>query len=531
MEIAGKLMKKALFLIDLALLAAPVCAVAGASPARAPSPPASSPLERPSLAALEASRQAVAQTDIDRLFRDQVYATAILGHADRLAAIGAADPEFVLGIDNVRLLALAALSRPEEVRATVDSLLAARPTQARYYVGPWLASVSIQDFERAVATIETASRNVPGVSRADVRSFLMVEVVGSLLANLHFDHHEDLRVRLAQALFRLGWPGDDDSEMADRLRQIMMEERLRAGDGTAASGFAASITTPRTILEMIVQTRYDPVLAPGQDRLTLVQEALGLRDRQTAGALAAAPQNLRIILDRAHYLSSVDRNAQAMALLQPYTNDVAATVARGEYGRQIVNDASYMLVALGRRDEGLRLMRRLAALPITGSGALINSKINNIQFLVDTGHYQEALDEVRGLQANGAEMANDYGKAWIDSGAACALAGLHRNAEAAPLIERLRALGETNPGALTKAYLCLGDDDGAAAIMVRRLGSDEPVDAILALQDYSAASGSDPDPIYQRLRALRDRPGVRDALARVGRVMSLPLPRAYWGSD
>lgn len=536
-------MKKAFFLTGLVLLAAPLCAAPGDPPAPAApaaaapaaaapaaAAPAAAPTPAPTLEELEASRQAVAQIDIDRLFRERDYAAAILDHADRLSTIGAADPEFMLGIDNVRLFALAMLRRPEDVRATVDRLLEARPTQARHYVGAWLASLSIQDFERAITTVETASRNVPGVSRADVRSFLMVEVVGSLLGNLHFDHHEDLRVRLAQALFQLGWPGGDDSEMADGLRQIMMEDRMRAGDSAAATGFAAGITTPLTILEMSVQTRFDPVLAPGRDRLTLLQEALTRRGHQTADALAAAPQNLRIVLDRAHYLTSVGRNAEAMALLRPYTSDVRATVARGDYGRQIVNDASFLLVALGRRDEGWRLMRRLAALPVTESGALINSKINNIQLLVGVGRYQEALDQIRILQASGAELANDYGKAWIASGAACALAGLHRNAEAAPTMERLRALGDTNPGALTHAYLCLGDNDGATAVIVRRLQSDEPVTAILALQDYNAGSDAEPDPSYQRLRALRDRPAVRDALGRVGRVLSLPLPRGYWGS-
>jgi tetratricopeptide (TPR) repeat protein len=233
-------------------------------------------------------------------------------------------------------------------------------------------------------------------------------------------------------------------------------------------------------------------------------------------------------MDRANYLSSRARDEEALALLMPFTRDIAATVARDPSRREVVQDAGYALLALGRDQEAIAVMRALAALPIAGNASLINSKIDYLQILVESGRYREALDQARALEANEARYANDYGKAWIASETVCALAGLDRTAQARPHLARLHALARANPVALTEAYLCAGDSDGAAAILIRRLDGDEPASAILALQDFEAGGGR-PDPLYARLRALRDRPDVRAALARVGRLLNIPLPRSYWG--
>jgi hypothetical protein len=78
--------------------------------------------------------------------------------------------------------------------------------------------------------------------------------------------------------------------------------------------------------------------------------------------------------------------------------------------------------------------------------------------------------------------------------------------------------------------MCLGDLDAAAALLVQRLGREDPGPAILALQDYRLDSGDgESDRLGARFRSLRERPEVRAALDRVGRVLSLPLTSTMWG--
>ena len=153
---------------------------------------------------------------------------------------------------------------------------------------------------------------------------------------------------------------------------------------------------------MMVQTRYDAILAPGRDRLALLQEGLAQRDRDTSAALAAAPRDMRRVLDRVHYLRGVGRDADALALVMPFTRDLRATVFAQEEGKWLINDGAYALIALGRDDDALALLRRLAALPIDQDWGLISQLINHAEILVDTGHYAEALERARMLERDDA---------------------------------------------------------------------------------------------------------------------------------
>lgn len=528
-------MKKAFFLTGLAMLAAPLHAAAG-QPTPAPPPPAPTPVPpqapraAPTAEELETSRRAVGNADVGRLLNDRAYAAAMLVHLDRLAPLAQGNDEARLAIENLRLFALLTQERPDDVRAAIDVVLAERPTAGPFYSGAWFGALTIEDSDRALAVVEAASRNVPGVGWAELRSVFDVDQVSQALRRFHDAHQEDKRVRMAQALFRIGWTGGGDAETADFIRSILVADRLRQHDNGAASDLAAGIRTPSQTLSLVTQTRFDPILPSGRDRLDLMRESLAQRDRDTAEALAAAPRDVRRVLDRAQYLRGLGRSADALALVMPFTRDVRATVAAGREGMWVINEGGYALIDLGRGAEAAALMRRLLALPIAEHGDLIGPFINHAEILNAAGRYAEALDHARTLERGDARYANDYGKMWISSSIVCALAGLNRSAEAATELEHMRTQSDVNPPALTRAYLCAGNDDAAAALLVRRLQSDDPESAILALQNYTLSQGVGQEAaLVTRLAALRERPEVRDALARVGHVLALPLARTYWG--
>jgi hypothetical protein len=497
-----------------------------------PNPAAAQPAAgvAPSEAAIAAARTAVGNLDFQRIGRDRDYAAQLLGHLDLLASVPAIYAEGGPSIEVLRLYPLMGLERADELRATIDRLLAMRPDEAAQYEPMVYASLAIEDFVRFTNVVEAASRNVRGSGWAALRAVLDREFVGPVLHQLDAQD-KPARVRLASALFRIGWPGGDDAESSDSLRAILMEDRMSAGDVEAASGFAAGISTPANLLPMLVQARYDRILAPGRDRLALLRESLTERDRVTNEALSAAPQDQRRVLDRVQHLRSIGRDADALALIVPFTRDIRATVAAGEFGMWLINEGAYAQLALDRPDEAVALMRRLVALPLSEFPGLIGPSINYAEILIEAGRREEGLAHARGLETNGAEFANDYGRAWISSAIVCSLVGMDRASEAAPVLALLRAQSEVNEAAVTRAMLCAGDTDGAAALMVRRLGGDEAGSAILALQDYTLSKGNAQEgPLYDRLTALREHPEVSAALASVGRVMSLPLARTYWGA-
>ncbi len=469
--------------------------------------------------------------DVDRLTSDRDYAADTLEDLDRLLAERSDETELAIAVDSLRLVALVTLERRDEIRRTVERVTGRRPREANDYVSVIYAASAIRDPALMLTVIETASRNVPGVGWPELRSYLERDVVSPLFGQFRRNNQPELRLRLAEALFRIGWPGDGEGGTADYLRSQLIDGRLARGDVQAAAEIAAGITDPDTILTMIVQPRYDAVLGAGSDRLQLLRQALEAHDRASAEAVAAAPQHKRRLLERAQFLRSVGRNAEAVALLEPFIRDAGAAAAESEDGMWLVNEAAYALMALDRSAEAVALMAPIAELPLAEHPYLISASINYAEILEEADRHQQAIDHATRLQREAGDHASDYGEMWIASTIVCGLTELGRAADAGPQLERMRPIADANPAAMTQAHLCLGDDDAASALLVQRLEGADPVPAILALQDYGI--GRDAPGIaarYDRLIALRDRPAVQAALARVGRVLTLPLDRTYWGN-
>jgi|GEM_PF-3931121 len=144
--------------------------------------------------AIASARDAVAEADFGRVMRDRAYAGQILGHLDRLAADADAYAELARTIETLRLFPLVSLERTDEVRGTLDRLLAMRPDLAGHYPGAIMASLSIGDYGRFAATVETASLNVRGVGWGELRGYLDRDAVWPALQRLK---REDGRPRSA----------------------------------------------------------------------------------------------------------------------------------------------------------------------------------------------------------------------------------------------------------------------------------------------------------------------------------------------
>lgn len=517
-------MRNIIFLASLA-------AIAPASPSLAAAGGVATVQAEPSAAetnAVDAARAAVAESDVNRLLTDRDYAREILGHLDTLTTTST-DPEWLLALDTLRLFALMSLERPDEMRAAVARVLASRSSDAEPYSAAWWAALSIPDFPLAATAVEQAARNVPGIGWAELRRSLGREQPAALLQALDEAHDDATRVRFAEALFRIGWPGGGDIEGADFLRTILIDSRLARGDNAGAAGLAASLTAPTAVLPVLLLRRYDNVLGADADRLSLLRSSVASYDRETAAAVGASPGLLNALY-RARHLRSVGRDSEALALLMPFTRDVGATVSADENGMWLVNDAVYILLALGRNNEAVALMERLVALPVGNNQSLIGPYINHARILGKAGRHAEALAYARRIEQDHGALANDYGRTVLASTIICELAALGRADEARPLVARIEATGEIGHATLLRAHLCLNDMAAAEALVVRRLAGDDPQAVLLAFQTYEIAPerAPDPDPEVDRLMSLRDRPAVRAAIERVGRIMSVPLARSVW---
>jgi hypothetical protein len=78
----------------------------------------------------------------------------------------------------------------------------------------------------------------------------------------------------------------------------------------------------------------------------------------------------------------------------------------------------------------------------------------------------------------------------------------------------------------------MGDLDASERLVIQRLGSDNPAEMLLSLQLYrmETSEGVGLDAVRKRFDAVRERPAVRAAAERVGRILTLPIDRTYYGS-
>ncbi len=500
------------------LLAAPATAQPG--DALAATQPAATPSE--------AARAALESFDMRRLVRDRAYAAEILRHVETLDADEAAqlDAEDRAGI---RLMALAALARREEAQAGIDRLVAAGPREVQPHVDAWWSALILEDHARAVAVLEGASRRVRGVDRPELRRQLGADLPRAMFAHLTGDAGRPLRVRLAAALLGMGWPGNSDRVAGDDLRMMLLDDRLAQGDAAGAAEIAGTIRTPPALLPLLLLRRYDAVIGPDRDRLAMLRAALAEEDRETAEAVAVREPSVDHMLARARYLRAVGRNAEAWSLVEPLTRDVAATVAAGTSGIWLIDQAVGVLYALDRKDEAVALDRRLVAVPLTVNPELIGIYINHIALLSEAGLHAEALDHARRIERDHARRANPYGRMWVSSGIVCALVGLGRAGEAAPVLASMRAASEDNLAAMTRTQLCLGDTAAAEALLIRRLGEANSASMATDFQTFELDDDPpEPGSLEGRMRALRERPAVRAALDRVARRLRLPLAEFTW---
>ena len=478
---------------------------------------------------IEASRAAIGASDIDRIYDEPNYAREILRHLDVLDR-ATDDLDGRLAIDTLRLAALQTVDDNDQIRAVVDRVLARRPNSADPYNAAWWAALSIPDLRLAVTVIDQASRLVPGIGRPELREALGTENPAYMLVQLERDDDDATQERLAEALHRIGWPGGGDLERSNDLRRILLDHRFDAQDISGARDMIAGLTDPATILRLLVLRRYDPLFSSDEARLDRLRTAIAEYDRLTREALGDQPR-LGAAFDRARFLRRLGRNREALSLLEPFTRDVPGTVAADYRGMWVINEAAYVLLELGRGDEAISLMERLLAMSVEEHGDLIGPFINHAIILNDAGRPVEALAHAARLERDFSQYANDYGKLVVAAARVCSLAALNRGAEAAPLMERLRAAEEDQLGLLTDAHLCLGDTAAAEAVVLRRLGGEGAEAVLLAMQDYQleAEGPASVDPIDERLRSLRDRPAVRAAIERVGRVLQVPLARMAHG--
>jgi hypothetical protein len=465
--------------------------------------------------------------DSHRLATDRDYAIAMLEKLDAMAAAGG-DATSVASLQSQRILALFGAGRVDEAGALIRAILASRPVAVEAYRGTAYAALEMRRPDLFIEAIEAAANrfHTPG-ERAAFRTELRPYYLGAAWQALDRADRAG-RGRLAEALLSLDYVDHGEIEELDTLRSRAAEARMARGDLPGARALVAEMIDPGVLLGLLVQRRYEPLFDPAAKPEQIIAAAIAQSDRISSEALSADPASWKKLLGRARFLRSVGRNDEALALLLPRASDSAAVAAGGEDAAWVVDAAASSLLEAGRGNEGVALLNRLLSTP--GPAYMVNLAINFDALIGANGDWRRSAEMAAGLDSRAASFINPYGAMWVWSTATCgySLSGDARSATS--WLAKVKAHGSDNVAAHLRALVCAGDLDGAERLMVAELGGGAPEQMLFLMQEYRLGAPPRPaeKPLRDRLGKVKKRPAVQAAAARVGRILSLPLP-ATWG--
>ncbi len=379
-------------------------------------------------------------------------------------------------------------------------------------------------FDRPLASLE-ALDVLARISPDDVRA-LNLSMLGRLRRiAAEADESGDRSLALYESLLRVAYvpeaPYNDDF-----LRMAHARLLLDRGRVDEARERLATVTDIESVVQMRVEGLFEPLRADPQFAARLDLAAAVEKDvARSRATLDTDPPTLEAVYLHVHKLFIARRYDEALAVsdqaLARLAADPQAYADADEYRKWVLNTRGYVLYELGRPDEARAMLAEAAGLAEHGEPNVSNI-INYAGYLVDEGRGAEAMALLPKIGD-----ASPYGQGWIEAIRSCAGALLDDEAARTAGLDYLKAHEADNPAALSRALLCSDDVDGAAALMIRRLGAiDTRGDALLALQGRIESPGDIRwyrARLLERFERLRAREDVRAAAAGVGRIEDLPV--------
>lgn len=381
-------------------------------------------------------------------------------------------------------------------------------------------------FTQAMAVASSFPEETKGLSFAAV-----VRVTEWLAANRRTADEHKLRA----ALFNANYQGGGPRGSADSFYRDLVDEYLQRSDVVNAVRVASSLTSVDVLLDLLIDRRYEELWEAVQANLGGSLDAAARRQADVWRAAAQAdPGDPQLRHTLVEALRLINQPAEAVRAAEPTLRDPLAVGRDASAYFWVLAKTAYAEAEAGRPDAGLARWTELDSFRLDDYPDLVTHLINRAAMQIDLGQFADAKATIAKVDVR---YLSVWGRGWLRAlevcsayGAAGAKAGSGSRPlpEAAAPLAALRDANRANASAYQYALLCANRMDEAEQWMIRRLGDPElRMDALQALQRYARGANESPhfQQMQERLAKLRDRPKVKAALTKVGRVLDVPLPR------
>lgn len=380
------------------------------------------------------------------------------------------------------------------------------------------AEARAQRFEAAVVTIEAMTQG-----RGAALNSVPVSWMWRIDRELTKAGRADLRRRLLAVLASDAYAPNEYYEPPDAFRASYARLLAEAGETAAARAMVERITTQYALAHAMLDPALRGFVPATADHRAAAERSLEIYRE----AMARYPDRLRPLHEVASALRYLGRAEEGLRLLQGVASrldDPNGFEDRDKMINWYWDEVARAHAALGRYEEAAAAFRK-GARALEDGTPNVSQLINLAGMQVDFGRPEEALATLKAFDDG--RSASPYGVMEMRLARGCAHAAAGHAREAAAELDYMRSHEADNPAALTNLLLCLGDMDGAAASVIRRLADpDQRVDALAQLSDYDAPPFTPPaDPITPKLAPLKARPDVKAAIARAGGTLRFHVQR------
>ncbi len=412
-------------------------------------------------------------------------------------------------------------------------------------------------FKEAVADLDEAARLTPDKPQIPVLAFdlsMRMEKLGSAYeyalrvakqfpaetASLDLQslyrilptRKKDDALALRAALFNAGYRGSPRGVAADEMYRELVTGYLDRNDIVNAMRVATGIVSVDVLVDMMIDKRFEEVwqavgAQTGEGFASAVKRQLTMYQE----IVKEEPDDV----DAVHHLLDILRMSGQSALAVPLgvkvLDDPVALGNDPDAYFWVLTKTAYAEAESNRVPQAIQRMSELQAYKLEDYPELVSQHINRGALLLDQGRFAEASAAARLADT---KYLSQYGRLWVRAIDMCSAIGLKQKPETIqPFLDMLKEGGKTNPSAYAMGLLCANKLSDAENWYIKRLGdSDLRSDALQALQNYARGQNEGPHYVMlqERLASVRGKASIKKAVDKVGRQLTIALPRNTIGN-
>lgn len=309
-------------------------------------------------------------------------------------------------------------------------------------------------------------------------------------------------------------PGRYNPEF-DQLRRNFARILVSEGNDKGALDQLRSLIN----VSSLPYTMLDPTLRPAFPQDFDVREALEDGLAHLTHLRAERPDILILAIAAAEAHRALGNPTAAIYTLNnasPLGNGLGRSADGGEMVNWWWDALAYAYQDMGKYEDAVSAMKHGIASGEDG-GRNISQIINLAMLQEASRRATDALETLSRIGAGERKFTTPYARTLINLTRGCAALAAGKAEMAREAFQRFDEEAGDFPELQTRREVCVGDDDAASALLLKRLGN--PDDAPLALyevSDYLVPEGRPENRYLQAIHRLSERPDVKAAIASAG---------------